>query len=799
MTQISSIFSELSPIAKNFHQTASSLVIIDGSVDDLEVLKAGFEPGAEVVVLHPQLNGIEQISTLVSRRTNLQKVHLISHGSPGSLSLGTSSLSLNNIEDYAAEIQTWFAESVHKVSLYIYGCQVAAGKIGNDFIHRLAELTNADIAAATQIVGNSDRGGVWQLDYTVGAIDAEIAIREETIQAYAGIFEEEELVSEETELETVTSESDTTNTTVPVTEDVEPAVEPVADTTVEPVITEPTTVDAVENADTSVEPTTVPTAEDVDPAVEPIADTTVEPDTSVEPTTVPTAEDVDPAIEPTASTTVEPGVIEPTTTDVVEDADISVEPATVPVVEEIDPAIEPTVATTTVEPAQPIAVEPTIVPETAPVTSSNIPAAPLATADSSFIDLSDVAANEFVSSTFTVTREAGFDNTVDFYEINADGSVVDPDSGATIAVGEAGYAEAALANRLGLELATDNGASEFSAELEGGKIYAPVIAIDSDFTALEDNIPTNDPAIYFAYSDANADGFQHVRTSQPNVFEFEDLPNGGDSDFDDIVVSVSLDEPFTTSTPIVNTDTAVVPIGGTPVASPTVAEADTPATEVEDVESDAVVPVGGTPVADSTVVEATTPVVEAEEEVVDAEDTPVVSTTEVEDVEASDAVVPVEGTPVAEPITEADIPAVETEIEELESDDAEVAEDTPAIDEPTVVESDTPIVETGAAVVPIGPESPAVSTTTEDDITGGVAGDLDPTFDSDVTGSTSTDTFDEVADNSPAITEINTDVTGSASDLDAADTSVTEDAISSDLIGNSNEPLPTNSSDVDLV
>ena len=55
--------------------------------------------------------------------------------------------------------------------------------------------------------------------------------------------------------------------------------------------------------------------------------------------------------------------------------------------------------------------------------------------------------------------------------INPDGSVVDVD-GSTIALGETGYQEAAIANRLGLDLVAPNQQSaEFTTELEGGKIY----------------------------------------------------------------------------------------------------------------------------------------------------------------------------------------------------------------------------------------------------------------------------------------------------------------------------------------
>lgn len=150
------------------------------------------------------------------------------------------------------------------------------------------------------------------------------------------------------------------------------------------------------------------------------------------------------------------------------------------------------------------------------------------------LDLSN-SANQAI--TFSVTRNAAFDNTVDFYQVNADGSVIDPDSGAIIAPGEAGYAEAAIANRLRLDLRADNGSTtEFSTQLDGGVLYAPVIAANGNFSSFNDGDSSNDPKVYFTYEAANVDGFDHVVSFEANQFGFEDLLNGGDRDFNDIIV-----------------------------------------------------------------------------------------------------------------------------------------------------------------------------------------------------------------------------------------------------------------------
>lgn len=71
---------------------------------------------------------------------------------------------------------------------------------------------------------------------------------------------------------------------------------------------------------------------------------------------------------------------------------------------------------------------------------------------------------------FTVTREAAFNNTVDFYPVvDADGGVIDPDTGDVIVPGEAGYADVAIDSRLGADISTENGVtSQFTENFSGG-------------------------------------------------------------------------------------------------------------------------------------------------------------------------------------------------------------------------------------------------------------------------------------------------------------------------------------------
>ncbi|MFM7372523.1 MAG: DUF4114 domain-containing protein, partial [Sphaerospermopsis kisseleviana] len=146
------------------------------------------------------------------------------------------------------------------------------------------------------------------------------------------------------------------------------------------------------------------------------------------------------------------------------------------------------------------------------------------------------------TATFTVNREAAYNNFVGFFRVaDANGSIdINGDGIGDLLPGQTGYGEAAVKNRVGgINLSVGNqGQASFTGQFEGGSIFAPFLIVNGTPDQLLDSNPNNNPAIYFPYLGANSDKVDHVRMLGNNVFGFEDLPNGGDKDFNDIIVSV---------------------------------------------------------------------------------------------------------------------------------------------------------------------------------------------------------------------------------------------------------------------
>ncbi len=133
-----------------------------------------------------------------------------------------------------------------------------------------------------------------------------------------------------------------------------------------------------------------------------------------------------------------------------------------------------------------------------------------------------------------VNREAAFDNVIGFYQvIDEDGGIdTNGDGTADVFAGDAGYAEAAVQNRItSIDLSVENqSTATFDGEFDAGAIFVPFLIVDGTIDNFEE--------IYFSFIGANSDGADHVMMLGDNTFGFEDLAGGGDRDFNDMIVNI---------------------------------------------------------------------------------------------------------------------------------------------------------------------------------------------------------------------------------------------------------------------
>ncbi|MEB3279105.1 MAG: DUF4347 domain-containing protein [Lyngbya sp.] len=165
-----------------------TVIILDTGVTDYLRLLRGISSDSEIILLDSTQNGIEQITQTLRHYKNIQSLHIVSHGNKGCLVLGNQLLNINTLETHASTIQQWRTALAENGEILLYGCHVATGEEGIRFVRRLAELTQANIAASNSLTGNAALGGNWQLEFHTQPIKTPLVFNREILQTYSGVF-----------------------------------------------------------------------------------------------------------------------------------------------------------------------------------------------------------------------------------------------------------------------------------------------------------------------------------------------------------------------------------------------------------------------------------------------------------------------------------------------------------------------------------------------------------------------------------------------------------------------------------
>jgi len=175
-----------------FEQAATEVVFVDDSVADFEQLIADLQAqrdagrAVDFFVLDSQQDGIDQIAETLQRYSDLDAVHIVSHGSDGAVKLGGTWLRIGSLDGYAGTIAGWGSAFGADGDLLFYGCDLAASSRGELLVDSISALTGADVAASTDDTGSAIRGGDWEFEYDTGSIESNVIFTEQTQQEWAG-------------------------------------------------------------------------------------------------------------------------------------------------------------------------------------------------------------------------------------------------------------------------------------------------------------------------------------------------------------------------------------------------------------------------------------------------------------------------------------------------------------------------------------------------------------------------------------------------------------------------------------
>nr|MCE2680761.1 DUF4347 domain-containing protein [Burkholderiales bacterium] len=151
-------------------ETIKNLIFIDAAVSQPQTLLASLPGNSAYFLLDANRSGLEQIAEIAGRYSDLDAIHIVSHGSSGSLQLGNQTLNNTNLSERSALLEAVGRRLSPTGDILLYGCDLAANEQGQEFLRALATLTAADVAASINQTGG--QGGDWVLESQTGLIES---------------------------------------------------------------------------------------------------------------------------------------------------------------------------------------------------------------------------------------------------------------------------------------------------------------------------------------------------------------------------------------------------------------------------------------------------------------------------------------------------------------------------------------------------------------------------------------------------------------------------------------------------
>lgn len=167
----------------------NELVVVDSRVENYENLLVDMPSNVTVLVVGADEDGLVAISNeLASGSQTFGAIHIISHGTSGSFTLGNDSVGSSSLSSHSEALQGWAQYLTEDADILLYGCDIAADSEGQDFLSELSHITGADIAASTDATGASDQGGNWVLETQIGAVETGVVLSAVATDGYEGLL-----------------------------------------------------------------------------------------------------------------------------------------------------------------------------------------------------------------------------------------------------------------------------------------------------------------------------------------------------------------------------------------------------------------------------------------------------------------------------------------------------------------------------------------------------------------------------------------------------------------------------------
>lgn len=167
---------------------ARSLLVIDSRIENRDQLLAQLPGNVTAIVVNAGEDGLAAISAALAQLGKVDSIQVMSHGASGQFTLGNRTISSDNVDSLAKNLEQWRANLTEGADIQLYGCDVGAGAAGQTLVTELARWTGADVAASSNDTGSTKAGGDWALETRVGDIDKSIAISGLAMESFNGLL-----------------------------------------------------------------------------------------------------------------------------------------------------------------------------------------------------------------------------------------------------------------------------------------------------------------------------------------------------------------------------------------------------------------------------------------------------------------------------------------------------------------------------------------------------------------------------------------------------------------------------------
>ena len=139
------------------------LLVVDRSVQDRDILLSGLSEAFEVREIPANCaDPLGFIAACVKELGRVVELHVLSHGAPGCLQLAGQSCGIHAILNSAQPVRAIRDSLTDNAQIVLYGCRVAEGKAGKDFVTGLSTLLGSPVHASQTQVGHESLGGSWK-------------------------------------------------------------------------------------------------------------------------------------------------------------------------------------------------------------------------------------------------------------------------------------------------------------------------------------------------------------------------------------------------------------------------------------------------------------------------------------------------------------------------------------------------------------------------------------------------------------------------------------------------------------